>query len=387
MRRSWHVVTVPVLAACLGLAGMCGLRAEGPKVGAAAVVITPPKGTPMAGYYHAREAEGVHDDLFAKTIVIESGGSKAALVALDLISTTRDVVEEARREVEATTGLRGDSVMISATHAHTGPVLSGRGVRESMMGGQTELARAYRASLPKKIAEAVRLAESRARPTVMMIGHGRETSIAFNRRFHMTDGTVGWNPGKLNPKILKPAGTIDPDVAVVSFETAENRPVAAYINYAVHLDNVGGPLFSADLPFTLGKLLADVQGSDLVTVFTAGCCGDINHIDVNWSRPQKGFENAARMGTILAAEVLRTWPKLKTVRAVGLRQERDGPAGTAGGLARRPGEGTRCSLASRRLEVREAHVPRDRPGVQGARRGRTRWAAAGSGGPSRRDGQ
>jgi neutral ceramidase len=319
MRRSWHVVTAMVLGACLEWVGTAGLRAEGPRVGAAAVVITPPRGTPMAGYYFARGAEGVHDDLFAKAIVIESGGSKAALVALDLISTTRDLVEEARHAVEVATGVRGDAVMISATHAHTGPVLSGRGVREIAMGGQSELARAFRAGLPKKIAEAVRLAESLARPSVMLVGHGRETSIAFNRRYHMTDGTVGWNPGKLNPKVLKPAGTIDPDVAVVSFESAENQPVAAYINYAVHLDNVGGQWFSADLPYTLGKLLADVQGPDLVTVFTAGCCGDVNHIDVNWSRPQKGFENAARMGTILAAEVLRTWPRLKTVRPAGLR--------------------------------------------------------------------
>ena len=45
------------------------------------------------------------------------------------------------------------------------------------------------------------------------VARGRETSIAFNRRFHMKDGTVGWNPGKGNPLILKPAGTIDPDQA------------------------------------------------------------------------------------------------------------------------------------------------------------------------------
>ena len=31
----------------------------------------------------------------------------------------------------------------------------------------------------------------------------------------MTDGTVGWNPGKMNPMIIKPAGPIDPDVSVL----------------------------------------------------------------------------------------------------------------------------------------------------------------------------
>ena len=43
-----------------------GNAAEDLRIGAASVVITPPAGTPMAGYYFERAAEGVHDDLFAK---------------------------------------------------------------------------------------------------------------------------------------------------------------------------------------------------------------------------------------------------------------------------------------------------------------------------------
>ena len=41
----------------------------------------------------------------------------------------------------------------------------------------------------------------------------------------MTDGTVGWNPGKMNPKIIKPAGPIDPEVFVLYSETTEGKPV------------------------------------------------------------------------------------------------------------------------------------------------------------------
>jgi neutral ceramidase len=295
--------------------------AESPRVGASAVVITPPKGTPMAGYYYERGALGTHDDLYAKAIVIEAGGSKAALVALDLISTTRDMVEDARREIEATTKIRGDAVMISATHAHTGPVLAGRGVRDVLMGGASPLALAFRETLPKKIAQAVSQAEAQLQPSAVSIGHANETSIAINRRFHMTDGTVSWNPGKLNPKIVKAAGTIDPDVAIASFESLDHKPIAAYVNYAVHLDNVGGQMFSADVPFTLSKLLGEALGPELVTAFTAGCCGDVNHIDVTWSRPQGGNGNAARMGTILAGDVLRAWPNLKIVQPKTVRSK------------------------------------------------------------------
>jgi hypothetical protein len=291
------------------------------RVGAASVDITPPVGTPMAGYYAERLSKGVHDPLHAKAIVLERGGKKAALVSLDLISTPLAMVEEARREIERTSGILGPDVMISATHAHTGPVLQGTGARASAFGGDNPLALAYHKRLPAKIAESVRLADRALRSAKVSAGHGQESAISFNRRFHMTDGTVGWNPGKNNPKILKAAGTIDPDVAVVYFEALDpaRTPLATYVNHAVHLDNVGGTEFSADMPATIAELMGRFKGPDMLTVYTSGCCGDINHIDVRWAEPQKGHENAARMGVILAAEVLKTWPRLRPEPVGALR--------------------------------------------------------------------
>ena len=83
------------------------IAADHLRIGAAAVVITPPVGTPMAGYYFERAAEGVHDDLFARALVLEQGGTKAALVSLDLISTPFGLVEAARKEIERITGVPG----------------------------------------------------------------------------------------------------------------------------------------------------------------------------------------------------------------------------------------------------------------------------------------
>jgi neutral ceramidase len=307
MRRFLPLVIWVVLAA--------PARSGELRVGAASVTITPPVGIPMAGYYSERGAQAVHDDLHAKAIVIEAGGRAAALVVLDLITTPRDLVDEARREIERTTHVRGGDVMISATHTHTGPVLD----RHSAFGGRSESVRGYLSGLPAKIAEAVRRAEAQLAPARVSSACGREESIAFNRRYHMKDGTVGWNPGKLNPGIIKPAGTVDPEVPLVHFESTRGQPLATYVNYAVHLDNVGEPRISADLPFTLSRALADFKGPEMITVFSAGCCGDVNHIDVRWREPQRGFANAARMGTILAAEVLRTWPRLKPVDADAVR--------------------------------------------------------------------
>src|SRR5438105_2563861 len=127
----------------------------------------------------------------------------------------------------------------------------------------------------------------------------------------MKDGTVGWNPGKLNPNIVKPAGPIDPEVKVIWFESTAGKPIAAYVNFANHLDTVGGARFSADFPYTLSKQLAEWKGPEFVTLFANGCCGNINHVDVNWTDPQHGNEEAARIGTILAADVLRISRNIK----------------------------------------------------------------------------
>src|SRR5574341_924345 len=84
------------------------------RAGAAAVKITPPLGAPMAGYYYNRAAEGVHDDLHAKAIVLEQDGARAALVACDLASIPRDIVEQARKLAEKAAGIPAGNVMISA---------------------------------------------------------------------------------------------------------------------------------------------------------------------------------------------------------------------------------------------------------------------------------
>ncbi len=289
-------------------------KAGGLKAGASTTVITPPLGVPLAGYYHRRGASGVHDELYARTIVLQKDGIAAAFVSLDLISTRRGFVDKARSLIAERTGIPEGHVMISATHAHTGPVLSEHRLFDEQGANEETAAITFMNALPDRITESVVQAHRQLVEVEAFAAIGQEASITFNRRFHMRDGTVGWNPGKRNPDIIKPAGPIDPSVPVVFFRSRSGeKPLAVYVNYAVHLDNVGGDEISADLPYRLTENLRHAVGKDLVTVYTSGACGDLNHINVNWAARQKGHENAARMGTILAGEVLRTWPKLESI--------------------------------------------------------------------------
>jgi neutral ceramidase len=287
--------------------------------GASSVRITPSPGVPMAGYYSTRYADGVHDDLYARALVLESGGTKACLVTLDLISTTRELVESARRRASESAGIPPANIMISATHAHTGPVLANRSSRDDALGSSSEAARKYTTDLAGRIAEAVRQANANLAPSRLFAGKFREDRISFNRRFFMKDGTVGWNPGKLNPNIVRPAGPIDPEVKILYADTPQGKPIATYVNFALHLDTVGGTHISADFPFTLSRLLAETKTPEMVTLFANGCCGNINHIDVAWADKQHGNDEACRIGTILAADVLNTYKQMKSLSPGNLR--------------------------------------------------------------------
>jgi len=181
------------------------------------------------------------------------------------------------------------------------------------------VAREYVDQLPSLIAESVTKAYAALGNAKVASSFGREDSLTFNRRFYMTDGTVGWNPGKLNPKIIKPAGPIDADVPVIYFSSENDEPLAMYVNYALHLDTVGGLLYSADYPYTLGKQLGEVRGREMVTVFSIGCAGNLNHLDVKSPERQKGHGEAARIGTVLAAEVLKAYKKLEPVDATPIQ--------------------------------------------------------------------
>jgi len=307
--------------ACIILFGLCSnlVFAGGLNIGVAAVKITPPLGAPMAGYYYVRGAEGVHDDLYAKTLVVEKDGTRIAIVSCDLIEISAELAAEIRLLAEASAGIPANHIMISATHSHTGPVI----LSPANMYGTDEKVRDlladYMKELPGLVAESIIQANDGIQPARLSFGRGYEETISFNRRFFMTDGTVGWNPGKLNPKIIKPAGPIDPEVGILYAESAEGKPLSTYVNFALHLDITGGLEISADMPYTLSNILCGLKGEEMVTLFGQGCCGNINHINVKSGEPQKGHDEAERIGTVLAGEVIKTYTLLEPLEVDVIR--------------------------------------------------------------------
>jgi neutral ceramidase len=288
--------------------------ATGLSAGAATVDITPPIGAAMAGYFSNRAATATHDPLLARALVFEHNGTRIALVTCDLTNMPEGIATEARRLVSHSTGIPASHVMISATHAHSAPVLLSGWTRYVLEGQMKQIADAYAAALPGRIAASVQLAVAKLRPARIFAGSGEEKTLAFHRRYLMKDGTVAWNPGKRNPNIVAPAGPIDPAVPLVYVEGEDGLGIALYVNYAMHLDTVGGTEFSADLVYALTEAMRVARGSAMVTLFSMGCAGNINHVDTSSSRKQGGHREAARIGTTLAAAALKAMDELVEVK-------------------------------------------------------------------------
>ena len=290
------------------------LTAAGPTAAAARVDLTPPAGTPMAGYYAFRGADGTHDPLYATAVVLEQEGVRVALVGLDIVTLTADLVADARKRIAEQSGIPASHVMVWATHSHTGPVVTDGRSRAGAYGGDHPLAVQFARGLPARIAAAVKQADTARVPARLRRTVGVEPGLAFNRRFHMADGTVGWNPGKLNPKAVRPAGPTDDRLPLLLAETADGRStLAVQATFAMHLDTVGGTQFSADYPYQLGRCLRAALGDAVVPQFAMGCSGDVNHLNVSSTTPQKGHAEAARIGTRLAAAALRAIERAEPV--------------------------------------------------------------------------
>lgn len=180
------------------------------------------------------------------------------------------------------------------------------------------LSEEYIERLPGLIAESVRLAAADLQPAVLLAGRGHEDTISFNRRYLLRDGrvTMGARPADA----LRRMGPIDPEVGLVCAETPDGRPLVTIVNFALHVAIVGGDRFSADYPHTLSETLARVKGPGMLTIFLNGMSGNINHVDIHArGRRLSGEAEAARVGTVLAAAVLKAYPGLQPVEPGPLR--------------------------------------------------------------------
>ena len=304
--------------------------AEALQAGAAEIDITPPAGYRLAGYFNERLSTGVHDPLHAKAIILQQGSRQIALVSCDLVGVPLRVSTHARARASQRTGIPVSNIVICATHSHTGPLYEGA-LRDYLHEVATGKHRDdpqekvdYPAFLTGQLVKVIAAAQANLRPAQLAAGIARQEGLSFNRRYWMKNGKVVFNPGYLNPDIVRPAGPIDPDVGILLARgLRQPQPFAGLTVFAVHSDTVGGTEYSADYEYFLEQTLRRAFGRDFISAFGLGTCGDLNHINVNQKEPARAkFAVAEHIGGTLGEKVIDASQDLPAISAPALAVRR-----------------------------------------------------------------
>lgn len=284
--------------------------------GAAMSNITPKIGTSINGNMQDVKVKNIHDDTYARSIVLDDGQNRLAIVVSDLCMIYREQLDEAKKRAMDHTGIPVENMLMSATHTHSA------GTACSVF--QSDPDPDYLKFLSERIADAVIRANENRVPARMGWGVGLEPSQVFNRRWKMKPGSpldnpfggtdqVRMNPGISNPDLLEPAGPTDPEVPVLSIQSQDGSPIALLANYSLHYVGGTGPgEVSADYFGMFAhrmKTLLGAEGQDLpfVAIMSNGTSGDINNVDFSGSqqRPTGRYAQMEVVANTVAAEAYK----------------------------------------------------------------------------------
>ena len=299
MLRRHAAFGIALVVLATTISGRAGITpaAEGKvfRAGAAAVEITPRKlpATISGGFLPGR-AERVNDPLFARSLVLDDGSTRLAIVVVDTLMMPRELVDDAKARAEKATGIAADHVLVAAVHTHSAPSVMGAlgtGVDED-----------YARRLPGWIAESIAAAAKNLAPAKVGWAVAVDDRHTNCRRWIRRPDRIGadpfgeptiramMHPGYQNPDYVGPAGPKDPGLSLLAVQSPQRRPIALLANYSMHY--FGAAPVSADYFGRFCRKMAELVGAEkadppLVAMMSQGTAGDLHWMD--YSRPARSI--------------------------------------------------------------------------------------------------
>ena len=215
------------------------------RAGVGKAKVTPRNGVEMIGYFNRPGvSQGVHDELWARALVLDDGETQVALCGVELLWLRQRDVDAIRQSVTARCPLSTAQIFIFATHTHGGPAIH-----------QPEN---WDVSYYESAADAIVEAYNALQPARLGCGFGMLMGYSINRRW-----------------LNRP---VDPAVGVIRIDRADGSPLAVFSNFACHAvvmgyDNV---LITGDWPGYSSRLLEAEMGAGTVAIFAQGGAGNVN---------------------------------------------------------------------------------------------------------------
>lgn len=261
------------------------------KAGFNKVCISPPLGVPLAGFAARPEVStGIHDDLFARALVLETEAASVAMVSVDLLALPGEFVNRVRESIHDRTSIERDAIMIASTHTHAGPVTI-----KTFFNPDGSVDSQYMNMLARCIEEAVSNAWRDRAPAKVGIGAGHVAGVGVNRR------SADQKP-------------VDDQIGIIRVTDLAQNTKAVLINYACH-PTVLGPdnlLVTGDFPAFAVEAIENAIGPGGFAMFVNGTQGNISmgHSSelsaIGVVTPGRTFARAAELGQLLADATLKT---------------------------------------------------------------------------------
>lgn len=245
------------------------------RVGASSATINPKIGNFIAGDKQNRRFTRVHDDLYAKAVVISAEKEHLAILTLDCIGLLYPDVVKIRMKVASLCNFPPSRIVVSSTHTHSGPDVVGIWGQDFSQSGVDE---AYMEFLIATAAQQIKQAF--------------ENQINAKAITAETSFGLPWVENICQEEI-------DRSLSIIQFRDEENSPIATLSNFACHptfMDAVTSEV-SADYIHGYYEELKNTIGGEVI--FLQGAIG-------GWVQPEKEtktFENAYKRGSELAYSV------------------------------------------------------------------------------------
>ncbi len=263
------------------------------KAGVARVDLTPPLelNAPLGGYGERmnRPAEGIHDRIFAKAVVLADGKKKFALLTVDIVGFPPPI-KPALVDRLSGAGWTREQIMLLPSHSHTSIEMNAINPANTLQVPQLGIysQRVYD-FVVERLASVVRDAERQ----LVSVSVGT-SSISID----------GWNRNRRGGDVT------DKELTVTRVDTVAGKPLAVLVNFTAHPTFMSGEdmLFSGDWPGHLQRTLESLIGEGVTAMYYNGAEGDQAPI----GRPDAGssrWERAERYGRDLAIVAWRQWQR------------------------------------------------------------------------------